>query len=107
MRRPRLPSSPSNVNDNVQSELTKSFSSAADTATKYPQYASQIIAGAQKSFLDGADWAYMAGMIAVVATALLVFFFFPRRDRERELLARYDEEDAAPATSSSVATAQP
>ena len=97
---------PSNVSDNVKSELTKSFSSAADTATQYPQYASQIIAGAQKSFLDGADWAYLAGMIAVVAVAVLVFFCFPRRDRERELLARYDEEDAAPAVDSNVAASQ-
>ena len=73
---------------------------------QYPQYASQIIAGAEKSFLDGADWAYLAGMIAVVATAVLVFFCFPSRDRERELLARYHEEDAAPAVDSNVAASQ-
>ncbi len=58
---------PSSVNSSVQSELTKSFSSAANTATQYPQYANQIIAGARQSFLDGADWAYLAGIIAVIA----------------------------------------
>jgi hypothetical protein len=83
---------PSSVNDDVTSELTKSFSSAADTASKYPQYASQIIAGAQQSFLDGADEAYLAGIIAVLLGGVLVFVFFPRRDRERELLASYQGE---------------
>ena len=33
------------VTDSVQSELTKSFSSAAATAEQYPQYSDQIIAG--------------------------------------------------------------
>jgi EmrB/QacA subfamily drug resistance transporter len=84
---------PSTVNSNVQSELTKSFSSAADTAAQYPQYANQIIAGARSAFLDGADWAYTAGLIAVVLGAVLVFFFFPKHAREQELLVRYHEED--------------
>jgi len=84
---------PSNVNSNVQSQLTKSFSSAADTASQYPQYASQIIAGAQKSFLDGADWAYTAGIIAVLLGAVLVFFFFPKHDKEQALLAQYHDDD--------------
>jgi uncharacterized membrane protein len=90
---------PSDVSSSVQSQLTKSFSSAADTASQYPQYASQIIAGARSSFLDGADWAYTAGVIAVVIGAVVVFFFFPRYDREQELLARYHQEDQAPVPS--------
>ena len=49
------------ITDSVQAQLTKSFSSAEATAEQYPQYADQIIAGAKTSFLDGADWAYMAG----------------------------------------------
>jgi EmrB/QacA subfamily drug resistance transporter len=84
---------PSAVNSSVQSELTKSFSSAADTAAQYPQYATQIIAGARSSFLDGADWAYTAGLIAVVAGAVLVFFCFPKHEREQQLLVRYHQED--------------
>jgi len=44
----------------------KSFSSAEELAQRYPQYASAITAGARSSFLDGADWAYLAGMIAVL-----------------------------------------
>ena len=82
------------VTDSVQSELTKSFSSAADTAQQYPQYASQIIAAAKSSFLDGADWAYTAGIIAVLLGAVIVFFLFPKKEDEQRLLAAYDAEDA-------------
>jgi len=86
----------SKVTDQVQSELTKSFASAADTAQRYPQYQDQIIAGAKQSFLDGDQWAYLAGIAAILIGATLVFFLFPRRAREEELLAQYRAEDAAP-----------
>jgi DHA2 family multidrug resistance protein-like MFS transporter len=78
----------------VQAELTKSFSSAADTAQRYPQYSAQIIAGAKSSFLDGANWAYAAGLIAVALGAVLVFFMFPKMEREQQLLASYLTEDS-------------
>jgi DHA2 family multidrug resistance protein-like MFS transporter len=84
----------SSVSTSVQSQLTKSFSSAANTAAQYPQYSKQIIAAAQTSFIDGADWAYVAGLIAIVLGAALVFFMFPKHDAELELLARYHSEDA-------------
>ena len=79
------------VSDSVQSELTKSFSSAANTAQQYPQYSSQILSAAKSSFLDGADWAYTAGIVAIVLGAALVWFRFPKRDVER--LAEYHAED--------------
>src|SRR4029078_6205145 len=81
------------VSDQVQGQLTKSFSSAANTAQQYPQYSSQIIKAAQQSFVDGQDWAYFAGIADVGLGMVLVFFMFPRRDRERELLAEYHRED--------------
>src|SRR4051794_29934101 len=81
------------VTTSVQNELTKSFSSAADVAQQYPQYSQQIIAGAKSSFLDGADWAYTAGIVAVLVGAVLVFFLFPRREQEERLLAAYHSED--------------
>ena len=84
------------VSDQVQGQLTKSFSSAANTAQQYPQYSKQIIAAAQQSFVDGQDWAYVAGIGAVLLGMVLVYFLFPRRDRERELLAGYHREDGAP-----------
>jgi len=83
------------ITDSVQTALTKSFASAEAVAQQYPKYADQIVAGAKSSFLDGADWAYAAGIIAIVLGAVLVFFLFPRRDDERRLLAAYRAEDAS------------
>jgi EmrB/QacA subfamily drug resistance transporter len=79
-----------NVNDQVQTELTKSFSSAADTATRYPaSVQDQIVAAAKTAFLQGDQWAYLAGIIAVLVGAVLVFFKFPKAADERRLLAGY------------------
>jgi hypothetical protein len=83
------------ITTSVEAELTKSFSSAADTAQQYPQYSTEIIAAAKSSFLDGANWAYTAGLIAVALGAVLVWFLFPKKERERELLATYAAQDAA------------
>ena len=85
------------VSNNVESELTKSFASASDTAQQYPQYSSQIIAAAKSAFLDGDSWAYSAGGIAVLLGAVLVFFAFPRKAEEERLLAEYESEDVAAA----------
>jgi len=85
----------SSVSSSVENQLTKSFSSAAATAQQYPQYSKQIVAAAQQSFVDGANWAYAAGIIAIVAGAALVFFMFPRYDEERALLDQYHAEDVA------------
>ena len=85
----------SNVSTQVEGQLTKSFSSAANTALQYPQYSKQIVAAAQQSFVDGQDWAYLAGIVAVLLGAVLVYFAFPRHDRETQLLAEYQRVDAA------------
>src|SRR5215831_13872509 len=83
-----------NVNNQVQTELTKSFSSAADTASRYPpNVQDQIIAAAKTAFLQGDQWAYLAGIIAVLLGATLVFFKFPKAEREKELLAEYHDAD--------------
>ena len=81
------------VTTSVQSQLTKSFSSAAAIAERYPQYSTQIIQGAKSSFLAGADWAYTAGIIAIVVGAAIVFLLFPKREQELQLLATYHAED--------------
>ena len=83
-----------NVNNQVQTELTKSFSSAADTAARYPpSVQDNIIAAAKEAFLQGDQWAYLAGIIAVLLGAALVWFKFPKRDEERQLLASYAAQD--------------
>jgi MFS transporter, DHA2 family, multidrug resistance protein len=93
-----ISSSGSNVTQSTQAELTKSFSSAADTASRYPAaIQAQIVSGAKTAFLKGDQWAYLAGIVAVLLGAAVVAFCFPRAERERELLARYHAEDAAPA----------
>jgi hypothetical protein len=87
----------SKVTDDVQSQLQKSFASAAGTAEQFPQYATQITTAARESFVSGADWAYGAGVIAIVLGAVLVFFVFPRKPDEDRLLAEYHEQDTKPA----------
>ena len=52
--------------------------------------------GAQP-FLDGANWAYAAGIIAVLAGATLVFFMFPKKHDEEALLASYHDADTTSA----------
>jgi MFS transporter, DHA2 family, multidrug resistance protein len=92
------------VTDEVHAELTKSFSSAVDTAQQYPQFESRIVAAAKSSFLQGDEWAYVAGIVAILLGAALIFFVFPTKETEAELLAQYQAEDvsekAEPATRS-------
>jgi hypothetical protein len=68
------------ISDATQSTLTKSFSSAETLAQQYPSQASAITSAAKSSFLDGADWAYTAGIVAILLGAAIVFFLFPRKD---------------------------
>jgi MYXO-CTERM domain-containing protein len=83
------------LTDGVAAQLTKSFAGAEEIAQQNPQYADAITAGAKTSFLDGADWAYTAGIVAILLGATLVFFLFPRKDEEERLLAAYHAEDTA------------
>ena len=86
----------SKVAPDVQSELTKSFAGAEQVAEQYPKYAEEITAAAKSSFLQGDDWAYSAGVIAIVLGAVLVFLFFPRKEAEQQLLRDYQAQDQAP-----------
>jgi MFS family permease len=83
------------VSDSIQTELVKSYGGAETIAAQYPQYASGITAAAKASFLAGDQWAYLAGIIAVLLGGVLVFFFFPKHAEEVALLARFQEEDEA------------
>jgi MFS transporter, DHA2 family, multidrug resistance protein len=86
----------SQISNTTQDQLQQSFAGAANVAQLNPQYAKQIIAGAQSSFVDGADWAYLAGIVAILLGAALVFFLFPKKEQEDRLLAEYQEEDTVP-----------
>jgi EmrB/QacA subfamily drug resistance transporter len=82
------------VSDQTEAALQKSFSSATQLAERYPEYKHQIIEAARTSFLKGDDWAYIAGIVAILIGAAVVATLFPRRDQERELIAAYEREDA-------------
>ena len=45
---------------------------------QYPAYSDKIIAAAKSSFLQGDEWAYAAGIVAILLGAALVFFRFPK-----------------------------
>jgi MFS transporter, DHA2 family, multidrug resistance protein len=89
-----ISSSGQNVAESTQAQLQLSFASAEDLAATHSQYASQITAAAQSSFLDGCNWAYFAAIVTVAIGAALVFFFFPKKDEEQALRAAYHEADA-------------
>jgi MFS transporter, DHA2 family, multidrug resistance protein len=92
------------INKSVENQLTMSYASAANVADQYPQYSNQIIAAAQKSFLDGDQWAYLAGIAAILLGATLVFFAFPTKEKEEELLTQYQVEDAKQRSTAQEAT---
>jgi len=83
------------VDTSVQNQLTKSFAGAEAVAQQYPQYASQITAAAKQSFLDGDQWAYTAGLVAVLLGAVLVWVLFPKKEQEAAMLASYHADDVA------------
>jgi len=77
------------------SGLTMSYAGAQTVAAEYPQYATQITAAAKSSFLAGDSQAYLAGIIAVLLGAALVFFVFPKAENERKLIEEYQTQDSA------------
>src|ERR1051325_10936605 len=82
------------ISDSVQNQLTKSFAGAEDVAQQHPQYASGITSAAKTAFLQGDQWAYTAGIVAILLGAAIVFCGFPRHEEEERLLAAYHAEDA-------------
>ncbi len=72
-----------------------SYAGAQTVAAEYPQYATQITAAAKSSFLAGDQSAYIAGILAVLLGAALVFFIFPKAEKERTLLEEYHQQDNA------------
>ena len=88
-----ISSSSPNVSSSVQEQLTKSFDGAQAIAKEYPHYSSQITSAAKSSFLQGDQWAYAAGVLAVLLGAIIVFYFFPKHDEEVRLLDAYQADD--------------
>lgn len=80
------------ITGSIHNALTKSFGSAVDLAAQFPEYQKQIVEAAQESFLAGANWAYLTGIIAMVIGAALVWFFFPKRQQERAMYQEFGSE---------------
>ncbi|MGZ4803102.1 MAG: MFS transporter [Acidimicrobiia bacterium] len=82
------------ITNTTQDQLQQSFAGAESVASQYPKYASAITQAAKTSFLDGANWAYVAGIAAVLLGAALVFFLFPKQEDELAMLEQYAAEDS-------------
>ena len=82
------------ITTDISAALKRSFGSAEDLANQYPDYSQQIIDAAKESFLSGADWAYASGIFTMFIGMIIVFIFFPRRERERELYAQYHQDSS-------------
>ncbi len=82
-----------NVTTATQNALQMSFAGASNIAKNNPEFADRIVAAARSSFLAGDKLAYIAGFIAVIVGAALVFFAFPHREEEQRLHTRYRTED--------------
>ena len=84
------------VTDSVAEPAHRSRSPARRASrSSTRKYASQITAAAKTSFLAGDQWAYLAGIVAILLGAALVFFVFPGKQQEESLLETYHTEDAA------------
>jgi len=103
----QIAASDKSITDSTQAALTKSFASAEAVAAQHPQYTDAIVAGAQEAFLQGDDWAYFAGVVAVLLGAALVYFLFPRKEAEDALLAAYHAEDTGAAPGPGEAPLEP
>ncbi len=63
------------------------------------QHWQAIFSAAKTSFLQGGNWAWTAGLIAVLLGAALIFVCvpkFPEKDREATLVAGYREKASPP-----------
>lgn len=84
------------VTSATQSQLQLSYASATHLAAEHPNYASQIIEAARASFLAGDRFAYVAGFVAVLVGASVVYLFYPRKEDEERVRASYATDDDGP-----------
>jgi MFS transporter, DHA2 family, multidrug resistance protein len=78
----------------TQASLQKSFTTAQALSAQYPDYATEIVEAARQSFLNGANWAYLAAIVAGLAAMAVVRFAYPGKAGELALLADYAKQDS-------------
>jgi DHA2 family multidrug resistance protein-like MFS transporter len=98
-----IASSGQDVTAATQSQLQVSYASAANLAAANPEYSDQILAAARSSFLAGDNLAYLAGFVAVVLGAAVVFLRFPKKEDEERIHAEYLAHDNSPEASAAPA----
>ncbi len=90
----------SQLSDQAITLMTQSFTGAEEAAQSLPsQYSASLVEAARQAFTDGANVAYAAALLAVVAGLVVIVTLYPRKDREIEILAKYAEEDKPVAAS--------
>ncbi|WOQ68504.1 MFS transporter [Microbacterium limosum] len=82
------------ISASVTEALQASFASALHVADQYPQYRDEILSAASLSLVEGALGAYLVGAVAIVLGAAVVAIGLPSHERERELVASYEAQDA-------------
>ncbi len=83
------------VTGQIQTQLQKSFAGAQAVGEQYPQYANAVGSAARAAFLQGANWAYAAGIVAILIGAAVTWFCYPAKAGEQEALAGYEKDDRA------------
>ncbi|MFD5428538.1 MFS transporter [Streptomyces sp. NPDC127084] len=86
-------SSTQEVERAVKNQLTKSFAAATEIEIRYPQYTGKIEQAARDSFRHGADWAYCAGILAILLGFMLAYWAYPVKAEEEYLYGKYGKED--------------
>ena len=81
------------VTDTLETQLQKSFAGAEAAAQQYPRYSDAIVAAAKNAFLQGANWAYAAGIVAILVGAAITWWRYPDKAQERAMLAEYERQD--------------
>ena len=81
------------VTDTLETQLQKSYAGAEAAAQQYPQYSDAIVAAAKNAFLQGANWAYAAGILAILVGAAITWWRYPDKAQERAMLAEYEQQD--------------
>ena len=91
----QIENAPSSISDSVASQLTKSYASAENISLQYPQYTDQIVAAARQSFVDGQHAAFAVGIAAMLVGLAVVWFGFPSKEAETDLVESYALSDAS------------
>ncbi len=86
------PDQASQISTDAAQQMTASFEGAAEVAQSYPASAqAQIISAASEAFIDGKSLAIGVALLLTLLGMVLVFFVYPRRDKEEAYYASVQE----------------